>query len=581
MSDIAIGLSIIGLVLLVLILLGHGLWVFLAFVFRGFQPKKTPRQICGFCGRQTQLDANECHCCGKEQNSPLAAELRDLDAVKRQLRRFQANGDLKPETVANLLERVKQYRERLLHPAAMPQPVANVPPVVQPPPTAKSAQAVKPAPAAPVLVAAEVVEEPRRPIEQILAKPQAAEIVAKPHATPAKFQPTPAAPKLQPPPLPPPPPRKSLGEVVASFLQERDIHWTELMGVLLGGLLMVGASVMFVIAYWSRLESAQWLKFSIFVGYSSVVFAAGLFVFHRWKLQATGRGLMTIGILLAPLNFLAMASSPASLAMTALELLALGVFAWLVALAAKALTHGGQWPMTAAVIGNSVLILLAGQFSGSVASPVAWMSYGLVAAGLFAAAAAWHFRQAGGEIPSVAGKGEKKVENSETAEKERSNAVLPAANSLFMLLGVAAYCTALSFGLIATQAWQTNGKNLPLALHLLASPLCLAAIPVLGIGLFLHRRIPRAANLEGHRTVATTIALVGVALQLAALVLAWPQPLLLAAVGLLVAGCLAYLAVRPIFPLLMRVRLSARQSPIWPCFTSSSINNCAAGKATP
>ena len=51
--------------------------------------------------------------------------------------------------------------------------------------------------------------------------------------------------------------------------------------------------------------------------------------------------------------------------------------------------------------------------------------------------------------------------------------------------------------------------SLVMALQLLAAPFCLAAIPVLCIGLHLHRRIPRDPKLEGHRTVATTIAPAG------------------------------------------------------------------------
>ena len=103
-------------------------------------------------------------------------------------------------------------------------------------------------------------------------------------------------------------PRKSWAEILGGFLAERNIRWTELIGVLLGGLLMVGSSIALVIAFWNQLESIPALQFLIFVGFISAVFAAGLFVYHRWKLESTGRGLMVIAMLLVPLNFLAMAS---------------------------------------------------------------------------------------------------------------------------------------------------------------------------------------------------------------------------------------------------------------------------------
>ncbi len=106
-----------------------------------------------------------------------------------------------------------------------------------------------------------------------------------------------------------------------------------------------------MIAFWSQLESIPALKFLIFVGYSSAVFAAGLFVFHRWKLESTGRGLMVIATLLVPLNFLAMASfykQQWGVQTGAMELISLGIFTWLVALAARVLSPkaGGVrcWP---------------------------------------------------------------------------------------------------------------------------------------------------------------------------------------------------------------------------------------------
>ncbi len=389
-------------------------------------------------------------------------------------------------------------------------------------------------PPEPALVTAEVVEKTIRPIERILEKPQAAE--AKPQVAAAKIQ-KPAA-KIEPPP-PVPPPRKSFGDLLVSFLEDRDIHWGELAGVLLGGLLTIGGSVMFVIAYWNRLESS--MKFSIFAIYSLMIFAAGLFALHRWKLQSTGRGLLTIGILLAPLNFLAMAGGQGSVSMTIVELLAIGAFAWLVALAAKALMRGGQWPMVTAVIGNSVLILLVGQFLGGIMSPMAWMGSAIVAAGLFTVAAMWHLRQVVGTFPAI-------LSSTQPAEKAAIADMLPAINSLFMLLAVAGYATVMGMVFVAAKASLIPGIGVPLAMQLLAAPLSLAAMPVLSAGLILQRRLPADTKLEGHRTAATMIALFGVVLQLAALVLAWPQPMLIVAVGVLAAACLAYLALHYDFP---------------------------------
>ena len=114
---------------------------------------------------------------------------------------------------------------------------------------------------------------------------------------------------------------------------------------------------------------------------------------------------MTIGTLLAPLDFLAMAHSTWSLYAVIAELIALGLFAWLIAVSAKALTRGGQWPMVAAVIGNSIMILLVGQFLGNIGNALAWMLWGITVAGIFAGAAMWHLKQVGDAVCADSGKG--------------------------------------------------------------------------------------------------------------------------------------------------------------------------------
>jgi hypothetical protein len=571
-------IAILGVVLVVLLLtlVGHGIWVFLAFMFRGFRSKRMPQQTCGFCGRSNAVGSRDCAWCCKDLTTPLATELRDIEAVQRQLQRWAGNGSLKKEVAAKLLDQVKTYRQRLIRPEARGAAAPSHRPATTPPPVVRAAPIppIQVPPAAVTdtpLVAAEVVEElrPAKPIraqtqaagakgkaEEFIAKQQAAQATARAQEGFAAKPQAAAPPKPVVPPPPPRPPRKSFGEVLGTFLAERDIHVTELVGVLLGGLLMVGASVMFVIAYWNRLEAYQPLKFSVFVGYSSVVFAAGLFAFHRWKLQATGCGLMTIGVLLVPLNLLLMASRDAGGAMVICELVALGVFGWLVALAGKALTRGGQWPMVAAVIGNSILILYVGQFlRGPVAVPL-WMLLGFVPAGIFVAAAIWHLRQVGAFVTTPAEKDRpEKTESAEIASKlvggkTIASPVRQAVNSLFMLLAVAAYSTIMGLAFVTAQASVAERNGLPLALQLLAAPMCLAAVPVLGVGLHLNRRIPRDGKLESHRTVATMIALLGALVQVAALGFAWPQPILLAAVGVLAAGCLAYLALRYDFPAL-------------------------------
>ena len=62
-------------------------------------------------------------------------------------------------------------------------------------------------------------------------------------------------------------PQESWAEVLAGFMEERNIRWAEFVGVLVGGLLIVGSSLALVVSFWDTLRK-RYLKFLIFVGYS-------------------------------------------------------------------------------------------------------------------------------------------------------------------------------------------------------------------------------------------------------------------------------------------------------------------------
>ena len=81
-------------------------------------------------------------------------------------------------------------------------------------------------------------------------------------------------------------------------MEARNIRWAELVGVLIGGLLIVGSSVALVITLWQDLEQYPLFKFLVFATVSSAVFGIGLYAYHRWKLESTGRGLLVIATLL-------------------------------------------------------------------------------------------------------------------------------------------------------------------------------------------------------------------------------------------------------------------------------------------
>jgi hypothetical protein len=504
-------LFFLGLAVVIITLLGHGIWVFLAFLFRGGQ-RKSKHCICVFCHKSISAADEFCYGCMRDLTSPLATEMTDLDAMLRQLNRFKYQGTLEIETVTNLIQRVKDYREQLLNPQSqliatvVPESVAakfSIAPQKEVPPE-------KPQPA---------ISNPIVQAAIVSAKPQAEAIVPQAQVVTKLAAPSPS--------LPPKTPRKSWAEILIGFLAERNIRWTELIGVLVGGLLMVGCSIALVIAFWSQLESIPALKFLVFVGYSSAVFAAGLFVFHRWKLESTGRGLMLIATLLVPLNFVAMASfykEQWGLQTWAMELISLGIFTWLVALAARALTPEVCWSTVLAVIGNSIVILLVARLFFEHSSPK-W----LIAAGC---------------LPSLLLTSS--VGSYLFFKPDQNKYNITAANSLFTLLGISIFCTAVALGLLTAQG--VKSCSLSIAIHCLAIPLALAAISLLSAGLRVMRGMADDPVLEGYRTAGTTVALIGVVLQLASIIMAWPQPLLIIAVGVVGAVTLAYLALRHDFP---------------------------------
>jgi hypothetical protein len=552
MHEIVPVLVAIGVLLTVVTLVGHGIWLLLAALFGSGRDPADPTKIkCIRCGRQTSIASPRCDWC--EALIRPSVEGADLDAFERQLRRFRESGTLDPTEVEHLLAKVRDYRCQLQAP--------------RPSETASKAPT-------PEIVAARVVEEPvvRRPVVTQPVRPvtppsrPAEHLAAKLVQTdreavaPAakEVRPEDAAPKapqnrvvrpvvvVKPPTSPPSEPERNWTELLAGFLEERNIRWAELVGVLVGGLLIVGASLALVVSFWDTLQET-YFKFWIFVGYSSAVFGAGLFAFHRWKLASTGRGLLVIATLLVPLNFVAMASlSPGewSWQTAATEVLSLAIFAWLVTLASDVLVGSRCWPLTLAVLGNSAVVLLATRLFGQNTTEASMLMANCVPAALLIAAV---------------------VGQSRDWSKRRIQ--VGDAGARFTLLGVATFAGAVAIGILMTRAGKSFDART--ALYCLAPSLALAAWPILASGLRIMRGMAKAGaemaepakkeisaaaqepdeSLEAFRTAGTVVGLVGILLQLVALGLCWPQPLGLLTVGLLNAAGLVFVAFRYRFPL--------------------------------
>src|SRR5262249_39553845 len=98
-------------------------------------------------------------------------------------------------------------------------------------------------------------------------------------------------------------PRRTLGEVLAAFMEEHNILW----GELAGGLLIVGCSVALVVYLWQTQQEIRYFPFFVVAGVTAALFGAGTYAQRRWKLETTSRGLLIIATLLVPLSFLVLA----------------------------------------------------------------------------------------------------------------------------------------------------------------------------------------------------------------------------------------------------------------------------------
>lgn len=301
-------------------------------------------------------------------------------------------------------------------------------------------------------------------------------------------------------------PRRSAGEVLAAFMEERNILW----GELVGGLLIVGCSVALVISLWERLEAIPYFPFLIFAGITAALFGAGLYTLHHWRLESTSRGLLVIALLLVPLNFIVLAGlsagRSADFVEVGTELTALAAFVGLVGLAARVIVPGAPRLLTLGLMGPVAGQLLVPRLlTPGQAALAPFLLLGCAPVGCYILAtgiALFRARRA--------------------ALQERS------ARDALALLGLASFALAVALGFLVYRAGE-----LPLALGRLAVPVALSGIPVLLGGLLVYR-----ADLSATlRTVGSAVGLAGMGLMLAAALQAWPRP------GTLIAVCVLDFAV--------------------------------------
>jgi hypothetical protein len=485
--EIIIVLLALLLVLGSIALVGHIIWIAAAWALKqlfrltGPASRETPRSTrCPGCGALLPPQAPACHACGwSVAFAPAGSLPADLAATARQVERFRRRGLIDEATYRHLIRLVAdEQRGPVEGSARTVPPPERIAPLQQ-----ESALLLAPATAA----------TDRTPADE---HGRAQE------ATPAPLPQTPL-------------PGRPLSEVFASFMEQSNIRW----GELVGGLLIIGCSTALVISLWAQISRIPAFRFFIFTGVTAALFGAGLYTEHRWKLPTTSRGLLIIAALLVPLNFLAIAAISSSdstdLLVIGSELLAPAIFLGLTYYAGRILTPG--WPslLAGGLLGSSVAQLLVRHFAGPEMGLPLLLALGLVPFVCYGLAIFWMLR----------------------ALRQRETIDESAAHEMFIMLGTLAFAALVPYGLLLFKAGQP-GQRLEQTAPLVA----LFGLPLLAGGLTLWRRAT-APGLAAARVIGTSIGLFGAVSLLASLALAWPNPACLLAVALIDFAAFAAMAV--------------------------------------
>ncbi len=283
---------------------------------------------------------------------------------------------------------------------------------------------------------------------------------------------------------------------LASFLEERNIRW----GELVGGLLIVSCSVALVISFWAAISERPLLKFGLFNGVTAGLVAIGLYAAHRWKLPTTSQGILLTAIMLVPVNFLAIGAftrTNEQLSAVAIggELVSVLLFSALVYAACRVVTP--SWPLA-----TSIAALVPAVSELAIARAVDGATSGMVFGSFL-------MLQLGTYTGSQLIGAREALAADATSESM--------AHQILKRLGIASFALVASSGLLFFQA-QRLTERLPA----LSAWTILLGLPSVLWGVVLWRR--PGAVLPNHRLVGSALLALGMTGALVSWTLAWPQP---------------------------------------------------------
>ena len=226
--------------LVLITLIGHGIWVLLAMIYRALSGEPESQSIpindssatrtrhdarCVECGTALPDDRRYCHVCGRVRSG--VGPMADLEMTARQLDKFLNQGRLDVEVHKLVMGLIEEERERLIAPVRRDEITTRreaEPQSPRPAPVEPASQQSLPALIEQnVFVVGKDVERGGRNLDKIAAAS---------NDLPEAF----AELRRQ--------PRRSFTEILETFMEESSIRW----GELVGGLLIIGCSIALVVS---------------------------------------------------------------------------------------------------------------------------------------------------------------------------------------------------------------------------------------------------------------------------------------------------------------------------------------------
>ena len=537
----------IGILLAIVTVVGHGLWLAMARLLKALGPDQSD-QNCPVCNSAGSLIGRKCEKCGIDRSQSLHfPAVRSILAMARELPLLERERVISPATsyaiLTHLNLRLQKYGAKTL-------PLPQLYPVVRPSTSDVAAEELRHEPAAASdgveFVTSEDLQPSSEQLQPIIDRdlsdePIVAELVsALPGIGADDFAqlsaPIPAASSAarnadQPVASVtfPQQPSRTIADVLQSFMEESNIRWVEL----ISGTVIVVCAIGLVISLRATLQDTiPYFPALMFMLVTAGIHFAGIYSLRKWNLKTTSRGVLIVGSLLVPLNFLAAvflsgeheakrsATDPVYLSAIVIGLVAFGSMSYF---ASRSLVTRGWGTLILGVVGPSLSQLFVNRAAPELHSLIDVC--GLLLVPIVCAI-----------TPLV---------HQLMLLSNRRQLARRLVFESFLKLGLS------GFSLLAVLAlFAVRSGNFDVALGQATPLLSLAAAAVLAVGIRLHHGV-QARNLVNYRTAGSTIAVLGGAILIACVVLAWPAPSTLVSVGVINAVVLVGMAIGGRLPVLV------------------------------